>query len=233
MDNNIAQSLLEHFRTRKYGKFRATVADNNDPTNRGRIKVTIPAVLADLQVWAMPCFPYSGNGAGHYMIPEAGAGVWVEFEAGDPSFPIWTGGFWADNELPKDQNGTQATPSLRIIRSQQGLIISMDDKGNVITLSDSNGNNIITIDSTKSEIKIHSNMKVVVDAPQIELVEGSSHPLVFGDNLMTYLNQLVSVFNTHMHMGEMCAVGPVSPMVSAMPFPSPTPDLLSIKVTTG
>ena len=28
------------------------------------------------------------------MIPAIGSGVWVEFEHGDPDYPIWVGCFW-------------------------------------------------------------------------------------------------------------------------------------------
>jgi hypothetical protein len=28
------------------------------------------------------------------MVPPIGSQVWVEFEQGDPDYPIWTGGFW-------------------------------------------------------------------------------------------------------------------------------------------
>ena len=28
------------------------------------------------------------------MVPQIGAGVWIEFEQGDPDYPIWVGGFW-------------------------------------------------------------------------------------------------------------------------------------------
>jgi uncharacterized protein involved in type VI secretion and phage assembly len=234
MDNLVAEQLLDWVRNHYFGKYRGTITDNNDSTNRGRVKVSVPAVLGTLEVWAMPCFPYQGDGVGIYMIPEAGAGVWVEFEAGNPSYPIWSGGFWADNELPNDQTGSQVTPSLRMMRSEQGLIISMDDNAQVITLSDSNGNNILTIDSVQSEIKLHGSMKVVIDGPQIELVENSTHPLVYGDSLLSYLNQLVTMFNTHQHVGEMAlGVFPVTPMIPVVQFPPATPDLLSVTVTTG
>src|SRR5947199_412607 len=76
--------------------------------------------------------------------------------------------------------------------------------------------------------------EVLVDAPQIELVSGASHPLVFGDQLLAYLTQLVTMFNTHVHPGEMAAgVLPVTPMVPAPPLPPPTQELLSLKVKTG
>ena len=76
--------------------------------------------------------------------------------------------------------------------------------------------------------------KVVVQAPQIELVDGAAHPLVFGDSLLQYLSQLVTIFNAHLHAGEMAAgVLPVTPAPPATPLNPPTPDLLSVKVKTG
>jgi hypothetical protein len=75
---------------------------------------------------------------------------------------------------------------------------------------------------------------VVVEAPQIELVDAASHPLVFGDELMSYLSQMVSLFNAHLHPGELAAgVLPVTPAPPVPPFQPPTPALLSLKVKTG
>ena len=39
----------------------------------------------------MPCFPVTGKQMGAYMIPQIGTGVWVEFEQGNPDYPIWSG----------------------------------------------------------------------------------------------------------------------------------------------
>ena len=44
--------------------------------------------------WALPCVPIAGKQDGVYMVPQIGAGVWIEFEQGDPDYPIWVGGFW-------------------------------------------------------------------------------------------------------------------------------------------
>ena len=234
MPNENADHLLQWIRTHYYGKYRGLVMDNTDPTNRGRVKVTVPAVLNELEVWAVPCLPYAGNNVGIYTIPEPGAGVWVEFEGGDPSYAIWTGGFWADGELPKNEQGTSVTPSLRMIRSEKGLMITFDDDSEKLTLSDQNGGNIMTIEVQSGKIRLEAAIKVVVEAPMIELVENSTHPLVFGDNLLQYLNQLVITFNSHLHPGEL-ALGalPVTPMIPAVPMPPATPELLSFKVTTG
>ncbi len=233
MENQIVERLTDWVRNRYFGKYRGTVVDNNDPTSRGRIKVRVPAVLGDLKVWAMPCVPYAGDGIGLYALPKPGSGLWVEFEAGDPSYPIWTGTFWADNELPKNEKGTIGTPPLKIIRSEKGLMVTMDDDSQTITLSDENGNNILTIEVNEGKITVKGATKAVVEAPQIELVENATHPVVFGDVIFNYLTSLQLWCTTHMHVGEL-ALGafPVTP-IQPSPPPPPVPTMLSTRVKTG
>ena len=217
-----------------YGKYRGVVVDNDDPKKIGRIRVSVDAVYGGaLSPWATPCLPYAGPGVGFYAIPPRDAGVWVEFEQGDTSRPVWTGGWWGVDDPPQDQSGTAASPPLKIWRSEKGLLLALDDDGSTATLSDGNGNNLVTIKANDGEIRIQATAKVVVDAPQIELVDGASHPLVFGDNLLTYLNNLVSVFASHTHPGETCLGIPVTPMTPVPPFPPAQPSLLSLKVKTG
>jgi len=88
--------------TRYYGKYRGTVVNNIDPEQRGRILAIVPDVQGLIPTtWAMPCVPIAGKLEGTYMVPQIGAGVWVEFEQGDPEYPIWVGGFWgAFAEVP-------------------------------------------------------------------------------------------------------------------------------------
>lgn len=70
-----------------YGKFRGTVIDDADPARRGRVRVLVPAVSGAVPTgWAEPCLP-----PGYRSVPPVGAHVWVEFERGDPEFPIWVG----------------------------------------------------------------------------------------------------------------------------------------------
>jgi hypothetical protein len=86
---------------RHYGKYRGKVENNVDPMMLGRIQVSAPAVLGDGTLsWATPCVPFAGNGVGLFMLPPVGASVWVEFEGGDPNYPIWSGCFWGTGEVP-------------------------------------------------------------------------------------------------------------------------------------
>jgi hypothetical protein len=89
-------ALAPHAGVRQYlGKYRGTVVANVDPLNRGRLLVSVPDVLGLApSTWALPCVPLAGIQNGFYALPVIGAGVWVEFEQGDPDFPIWVGCFW-------------------------------------------------------------------------------------------------------------------------------------------
>ena len=88
-----------------WGKYRGTVLQNVDPLQLGRIQVVVPDVMNLIPTtWAEPCVPLAGPTGppmGVYMVPAIGAGVWVEFEHGDPNRPIWTGCRWgAPSDIP-------------------------------------------------------------------------------------------------------------------------------------
>ncbi|HEY9402523.1 MAG TPA: phage baseplate assembly protein V [Pyrinomonadaceae bacterium] len=84
-----------------YGKYRGTVINNLDPMQMGRIMVIVPDVSVIPSSWAMPCVPVAGIQTGMYAVPIIGSGVWVEFEQGDPDYPIWSGCFWGSAaEIP-------------------------------------------------------------------------------------------------------------------------------------
>lgn len=225
----------EYMRTRFFGKYRGLVRDVDDPEGIGRIVAQVPEVYGEMDSpWALPCAPYSGDGLGNYMIPPTGAGVWIEFEAGDISRPVWSGCWWSGNTLPKNEAGMTAIPSLKVIRTEKGLMATFDDDGQTLTLSDKNGKNMLKIKVVEGVIYIKGASKAIVEAPQIELVENSTHPVVFGDELMIYLNTLVQLYNTHLHPGETFAGIPLITPVPPQPmFTPPQPSLISMRVKSG
>jgi hypothetical protein len=80
---------------RYYGKYRGLVLNNIDPLQIGRILAQVPDLLGETpSTWAMPCVPAAGIQAGCFIVPPIGSQVWMEFEQGDPDYPIWSGGFW-------------------------------------------------------------------------------------------------------------------------------------------
>lgn len=138
--------LVAWVRGRHFGKYRGVVSDNDDPASRARLKVRVPAVLGDLEVWAMPCVPYAGDGVGFYSLPEPGTGVWVEFEAGDPSFAVWTGCFWGDGELP-DESGA----SVKIWKTT-ALSVRIDDDAEELVVESAGGPTVTVGEDIKAEV---------------------------------------------------------------------------------
>jgi hypothetical protein len=104
-----------------HGKYRGKVFNNIDPLILGRIQVEVPAVPSSTLNWAMPCVPYAGRQVGFYAIPPIGANVWVEFEAGDPNYPIWVGCFWGEGEVP-----LESPPEIKIFKTEFNTFILND-----------------------------------------------------------------------------------------------------------
>lgn len=140
MNDQVIRDALESIHGRFYGKYRGTVTQVDAATMR--IKAKIPAVLGDTESgWALPCVPYAGDSVGFAFLPEVDSAVWMEFEGGDVSFPIWVGGFWLNQQAPSD-----AAAAVKVIVTKQHKLL-LDDDQDSITIQDSNGNSV-TLDSS-------------------------------------------------------------------------------------
>lgn len=135
---------------RHLGKYRGTVVNNVDPMAIGRIQVQVPDVLGDAtSSWAMPCFPIAGPGMGQYHLPPKGGGVWVEFEQGDPSYPIWSGCWYGSAaEVPSDANTDPNSPNVVLqTPGRRTVVLSDQPGGQGITLKHPSGASIVIDDS--------------------------------------------------------------------------------------
>ena len=132
-----------------------------------RIKAIVPSVLGETTTgWCMPCVPYAGPGVGFAFLPETGSGVWIEFEGGDVSYPIWTGGYWREGEIPAD-----AADHVKVIISVKHKLELDDDQGK-ITLSDPNGNTV-TLDSSGITLANGESISVVVISSSVSVNDGA------------------------------------------------------------
>lgn len=142
-----------------YGKYRGTVEVNFDPLGLGRVQVSVPDVLGDeTMAWAMPCLPGAGPGVGLFTIPPEKANVWVEFERGDPDYPIWSGGFWGLGDAPATLGPTQQMT--HVWAGDQFRLELMDAPGlGAITLSITTaaGEATLTAESSAMTLKFAGN----------------------------------------------------------------------------
>jgi hypothetical protein len=141
------------------GKYRGVVTNNIDPMLLGRVQVSVPAVLGSGQLsWAMPCTPYAGVQVGLFLVPPIGANVWVEFEAGDPDYPILAGCFWGAGEVP----ASPAIPDMKLFKTA----------GISLILSDVPGAGGFTVEVNPPAVP--APMKLVFNASGIEVTHGSA-----------------------------------------------------------
>ena len=160
-----------------YGKYRGTVVTNVDPMQLGRIQAIVPDVSSLIpSTWAMPCFPIAGKQMGAYVIPQVGAGVWIEFEQGDPDHPIWTGCYYgATAEVPAlALAGNPASPNIVLQSTAQNSLVISDLPGPTggIMLKSTTGASII-VNDTGIYIQNGKGASLVMTGPTVTVNNGA------------------------------------------------------------
>ena len=162
------------------GKYRGVVTNNVDPMLRGRLLVTVPDVLGVVpSSWAEPCVPLAGPtglSMGVYMVPPIGAGVWVEFEHGDPTYPIWVGCRWgATADVPPIAHlGIPLTPNIVLQSAGQNALVISDLPGPTggIMLKSATGATLI-VNDTGIYIQNGKGASIVMTGPTVNVNTGA------------------------------------------------------------
>jgi uncharacterized protein involved in type VI secretion and phage assembly len=160
-----------------FGIYRATVINNVDPMQLGRIMVTAPDAGGPTpSTWAMPCVPLAGKQMGTFMVPQIGAGVWIQFEAGDPDRPVWTGGWWGiAAEVPVlALAGVPGDPNMVFQTTLQNAIVVSDLPGPTggIMLKSTTGATII-VNDTGIYIQNGKGASIVMVGPTVTVNNGA------------------------------------------------------------
>lgn len=179
---------------RFFGKYRGKVVNNIDPLQLGRLQVSVPSIYgSDRLSWALPCTPYAGKDVGFFAMPPLGSNIWVEFEAGDTDYPIWTGCFWGMNQNPVQPI---ALPNIKMFKTESFTIKINDGPSGVGELSveanppavtfplkmvmdasgiEINNNNITTVKLKPNaiEVKVGETSTITLQLQDIELKEGA------------------------------------------------------------
>lgn len=224
MDERMAR-FMERAERKYWGKYRGFVQDNNDPEQLGRLKVTVPSLLADAVTgWASAAVPYAGAGIGFFFIPQAGDLVWVEFIEGELDHPVWTGGAWGkpggQSELP--QEALQSYPQQQVIKTPSGNLIMINDAAGSESITIRTEENCeIVIDRAGKKITVQGdqNYKVVVDGGSQKItVQGDSVVIqgatqIFPPEELATKTFVEQVFAQHIHPSGVGPTGPPIPLV--------------------
>lgn len=170
-----------------YSSYRAYVVDNNDHGRMNRLKLRIPHLndITDDDTWAWPKNVWGGADYGSQVLPQKGDLVWVEFENGNPDYPIWSHAGYAQNELPKEFKNNRCygfkTPS-------GTLVMINDNKGEEEILvkhkSSSDWYKLI-----KDEFELESKI--------IKLGKKGEEAALMGDTTKDKLDKILSLLETN------------------------------------
>lgn len=164
MNDALLQDLLEQIKGRFYGKYRGVVTEVDAATMR--IKANVPSVLPGSPTgWCSPCVPYAGPQVGFLMLPEVGSGVWIEFEGGEVSYPIWTGCYWSAGDVP-----SAAAADVKTIITAAGAL-SFDNGASKVTLEDSAQDSLV-LDSSGATVSAGTG-KIEVGASGVSVNSGA------------------------------------------------------------
>lgn len=160
-----------------WGKYRGTVINNVDPQLRGRLNCMVPDVYSAVpSTWAEPCTPLAGPTGppmGVYMVPPIGAAVWVEFEHGDPDYPIWVGCRWGSmtDVPPMAKAGLPVSPSIVLQTAGQNMVVISDLPGPAGGILIQSGGSMVSISQTG----------ISLVAPKVEITAASINLLGITD----------------------------------------------------
>lgn len=207
--SELTDEQLQELKGKRFGLYRGLVRDVDDPEARGRLRLEVPEVWSGgrLSNWAAYCSAFGGGGAGFYFLPRPGDGVWVLFERGEPTRPVWIG-FWFNQQDPRPEPGAK---DVRVLRSKSGhRIVFGDEAGSEFIEVRDKAGNFIRIDSNAGKIVVAAGQSLLLGSA------GAAEPLVLGNAFKTFFNAFVTLFNTfvtafdsHSHIGNLGA--PTSP----------------------
>lgn len=198
-----------------YGKYQGVVVDNVDDDKRGRLKVRVDAVLGAAVITARPCLP-----PGHFFVPDNGTTIWVEFEAGDTGYPIWSGVWYPESAVPPEAK--VSSPSHRVIHTKAGHLVDVSDEdGNErilirhskdsfisiahdgsITVSNRNGSNLFLNASGKETTLMSEQGHLVTMTPAaLSIINDKGAVVELKGSTVSILAKTVSVAGTTVALG--------------------------------
>lgn len=180
-----------------FGKYSAVVKDNSDAQKLGTVKVSVPTLFPENELMdARAALPF-----GWFFIPENEAPVWVEFEGGDSTLPLWTGMQSLSGKYPSELD--LDPPQKRALKTAAGHLILFDDKSgeeliriveavhsheilldqNGIKVTDGVNNQTLTFDSSGVKASLQSGASVTITSSGITVDAGSGSLTLKGTSI--------------------------------------------------
>lgn len=201
---------------RYYSVYRGIVIDNDDvEKHMNRVKVCVPEVMGGVFAWSYPKGQHGSISSGFkFLAPKVGDTVFVTFEFGDPTKPLWEYHGWGMSQIPQPLDGP----------NKMGIVTP---EGNLIVIDDDNGELNLHFNGP---VNVRSEKEIVINAEgDINVSSGDSVILNTGENggvinifqlteklnqTIQELEQLRSMFNSHVHSGVTTGPGSSGPTLT-------------------
>lgn len=200
-----------------YGNYRAEVVDNLDELESGRVKVRVFDIHDELEEdqlpWAIYSDPFMGGAAdsGGLFVPDIGNHIWVFFENGDVTQPVYFAGAPAKPHLPKEKS--TGYPKTKVFKTQAGFVFEIDDsEGETrLRIKQPSGNELNCDHEGNVDDTIQGNLvinvesgHVIINSDDIRLGDESDlESAVLGEKLAEWSQQLTTWLNSHQHQGNL------------------------------
>ena len=143
------------------------VLDNDDPEERGRVKLRLAAT--GLEAWAAVMVPGAGSGYGVSLLPRVGEQVVAAFVG--PDLPIVLGAVWSGGaSQPAD---ARPVDERYLVQSPAGLKILLDDRQPSVTIETPAGNRLVISDQGGGKVTIEQGGERVDISPGNVRIAGS------------------------------------------------------------
>lgn len=143
------------------------VLDNDDPEERGRVKLRLAAT--GLEAWAAVMVPGAGSGYGVSLLPRVGEQVVAAFVG--PDLPIVLGAVWSGGaSQPAD---ARPVDERYLVQSPAGLKILLDDRQPSVTIETPAGNRLVITDQGGGKVTIEQGGERVDISPGNVRIAGS------------------------------------------------------------
>jgi len=169
-----------------YGSYRAYVYNNEDPLDMNRVQLIIPMLnpTAVDETWAFPKNSWGGKDYGINLLPRKTDMVWVEFQNGDPDYPVWSHASYAKDEKPKEFETVEHYG----FKTPGGSLIVINDNPESEEI-------LVKLNNQAEWIKINKEI-LEVEAKVIKLGTNGDEAAVMGDTLLKRLETLTDKIDT-------------------------------------
>jgi uncharacterized protein involved in type VI secretion and phage assembly len=156
------------------GKYRGIVTSVDDPLFLGRIKARVQDVYGDLESgWALPCFAFGGNQMGFFTLPDVNSGVWIEFEHGDPDYPIWVGSWYGSStDMPQELKSPPKAKTMLMTKTGHKIILDDTPGAGGITIETATHQKI-SLGASGIEIDNGQGAAIKLNGPQVSINNGA------------------------------------------------------------